>query len=223
MMNVSVFLKLSDTGKEPSVRVLFEPPATVELGLCFQLLIMSFTILSSLRWIARVQTVVSGLPRIGSHSYCCDSHRKLVCMELNTFKPWLVRPAMGSFVRLAVLNVSLVAARKATARHMSASPAAIERQDADDPNRLAGRCRSKLQGPHLDSVLTVCLIDQYLDRRPVPRRHLQLVEVAARLITAKFEEICPSEVQVFVYITTDAYTRDELPPWMAAHFLELVG
>ena len=45
MMNVSVvrvFLKPSDTGKEPSVHVLFEPPATVELGLCFQLLIMFF-------------------------------------------------------------------------------------------------------------------------------------------------------------------------------------
>ena len=118
---------------------------------------MSFTILSSLRWIARVQTVVLSLPRIGSHSYCCDSNGKLVWMELNTFKAWLVRPAIGSFVRLAVLNVSVVAARKATARHMSGSPAAIERQDADDPNRLAGRCRSELQAPSLDSVL--CLID----------------------------------------------------------------
>ena len=119
---------------------------------------------------------------------------------------------------------------------MSGSPAAIERQGADDPNRLAGRCRSE-QAPPLDSVLTVYLIDQFLDRRPVPRRHLQLVEVAANLIAAKFEEI-PSEVQVFVYIKADAHTRDELiemEVWilaalelristsMASHFLELVG
>ena len=113
---------------------------------------------------------------------------------------------------------------------MSGSPSAIERQDADDPNRLPGRCRSELQAAPLDSVLTVCLIDQHLDRCPVPRRQLQLVEVAASLIAAKFEEICPSDVQVFVYITSDAYTRDELTALelrismsTAAHFLELVG
>ena len=98
-------VSVASTGKEPSVHVLFEPPATVELGLCFQLLIMSFTILSSLRWIARVQTVVSGLPRIGSHSYCGDSHRKLVWN-----RGWSGQP-LGPFVRLAVLNVSAVAAR----------------------------------------------------------------------------------------------------------------
>ena len=54
--------------------------------------------------------------------------------------------------------------------------------------------RSELQVPPLDSVMTLCLIDQYLDRRPVPRRQLQLVGVAAMLIAAKFEEICPPEV-----------------------------
>ena len=54
--------------------------------------IMSFTILSS----PRIQTVVQSLPRIGSHSHCCDSHGKLVWIHLNTFKPWLVRPAIES-------------------------------------------------------------------------------------------------------------------------------
>ena len=56
----------------------------------------------------------------------------------------------------------------------------------------------------------MCLIDQYLDRRPVPQKQLQLVEVAASCIVATFGEICPSEVLVFVYIMADAYTRDEL-------------
>ena len=47
-------------------------------------------------------------------------------------------------------------------------------------------------------------------------------------ITAKFEEICPSEVQVFVHIMVDAYTRNELIEMevcilAALHFLELVG
>ena len=64
-----------------------------------------------------------------------------------------------------------------------------------------------------------------------------MVEVAANFIAAKFEEI-PSEVQVFVYITANAYTRDELieiEVWIhaalelriststASYFLELVG
>ena len=39
--------------KSTAKHTFFEPPATVELSLCLQLL-MSFTILSSLRWIARV-------------------------------------------------------------------------------------------------------------------------------------------------------------------------
>ena len=82
-------------------------------------------------------------------------------MELNTFKPWLVRPVIESFVRLAVLNVSVVAARK----------------------QPLGRC---------------------LNHQPQFN-----AKVAANLIAAKFEEI-PSEVQVFVYITADVYTRDEL-------------
>ena len=51
-----------------------------------------------------------------------------------------------------------------------------QRQDACDPHRLAGRRRSKRQ---------VCLIDHYLDRRPVPRRQLQLVGVAAMSIASK--------------------------------------
>lgn len=62
----------------------------------------------------------------------------------------------------------------------------------------------------LTLFLTVRLIDQYLDRRPVPRKQLQLVGVSAMLIAAKFEEICPPTLQDFVYITADAYTSDDL-------------
>ena len=133
---------------------------------------------------SRVQTVVSGLPRIISDTYCCDSHGKLVWTELNTFKQWLVRPSIGSFIRLAVLNVSVVAARKATARHMSGSPAAIERQGADDPNRLAGRCRSE-QSPPLDSVLTVYLRCRFsCTSRPTAYTRDELIEMEVRILAA---------------------------------------
>eukprot|EP00450_Noctiluca_scintillans_P010478 CAMPEP_0194505174 /NCGR_PEP_ID=MMETSP0253-20130528/31193_1 /TAXON_ID=2966 /ORGANISM="Noctiluca scintillans" /LENGTH=509 /DNA_ID=CAMNT_0039347673 /DNA_START=56 /DNA_END=1585 /DNA_ORIENTATION=- len=89
----------------------------------------------------------------------------------------------------------------------------------------------------LTLFLTVRLIDQYLDRRPVPRKQLQLVGVSAMLIAAKFEEICPPALQDFVYITADAYTSDDLIEMeirilaalefristpTAAHFLERV-
>ena len=62
--------------------------------------------------------------------------------------------------------------------------------------------------------------------------------MAAICIAAKFEETCPSEAQVFLYITADAYTRNGLIEMevsrlaarelhistsTAAHFLKLVG
>ena len=83
-MNVSVarvFFKPSDIGKEPSEAFLntVESPATVELGLCFLLLILSSTTLSSLRWnCVCSRGGWSGLPRIGLYSHCCDSHEKRV-------------------------------------------------------------------------------------------------------------------------------------------------
>ena len=45
------------------------------------------------------------------------------------------------------------------------------------------------------------------------KKQSQLVRMPAIYIAAKFEEICPSEVQVFVYITTDAYTKTSLLKW----------
>lgn len=58
--------------------------------------------------------------------------------------------------------------------------------------------------------LTVNLIDRYLDKRQPTRKQLQLVGVAAMLIAAKFEEIYPPEVRDFVYITDNAYTKDDI-------------
>ena len=111
----------------------------------------------------------------------------------------------------------------------------------------AGFPPTKIGGltPESSSSLTVYSIDWLVDvavnyklrpldsvlygvaDRPVPRsppchtKQWQLVSVAAMLIASKFEEICPPEVQDFVYFTSGAYTRDELierrfgclPPW----------
>lgn len=58
--------------------------------------------------------------------------------------------------------------------------------------------------------LTVNIIDRYLERKPVVRTRLQLVGVTAMLIASKFEEIYPPEVKDFVFITSNAYSHDEI-------------
>ncbi|XP_060765611.1 cyclin-A1 [Neoarius graeffei] len=61
---------------------------------------------------------------------------------------------------------------------------------------------------------TVCLAVNYLDRflsyMSVLRGKLQLVGTAAILLAAKYEEIYPPEVDEFVYITDDSYTKKQL-------------
>lgn len=67
----------------------------------------------------------------------------------------------------------------------------------------------KLRPPTL--FLAVNLIDRYLSKGvTVSRKKLQLVGVVAMLIASKFEEIEPPTVDEFVYITDNAYTRNEV-------------
>ena len=58
--------------------------------------------------------------------------------------------------------------------------------------------------------LTVNLIDRYLEKEQVNRQKLQLVGVTAMLIACKYEEIYPPIVKDFVYITNNAYTKEEI-------------
>lgn len=58
--------------------------------------------------------------------------------------------------------------------------------------------------------LTVNLIDRFLERVQITRQKLQLVGVAAMLISAKYEEIYPPEVKDFVYVTDKAYSKEEI-------------
>ena len=58
--------------------------------------------------------------------------------------------------------------------------------------------------------LTVNLIDRYLERTIIKRTKLQLVGVTAMLIACKYEEIYAPEVRDFVYITDQAYTKEEI-------------
>ncbi|CAE7466011.1 unnamed protein product [Symbiodinium natans] len=58
--------------------------------------------------------------------------------------------------------------------------------------------------------MAVNVIDRYLSMRQVARKKLQLCGVTALLIASKFEEIYPPEVKDFVYITDNAYTKDDI-------------
>jgi len=66
----------------------------------------------------------------------------------------------------------------------------------------------KLQAETL--YVTVNLIDRFLERRAVSRTKLQLVGCTAMLIAAKYEEIYAPEVRDFVYISDQAYTKDQI-------------
>jgi len=58
--------------------------------------------------------------------------------------------------------------------------------------------------------LAVSLLDRYLEARVAARRHLQLVGVTVLLIAAKFEEMYPPKIEVLVYVTDKAYSRDDI-------------
>lgn len=58
--------------------------------------------------------------------------------------------------------------------------------------------------------LTVNLVDRYLSCALVTRKRLQLIGVTAMFIASKFEEIDPPTVHNFVYITDNAYTKEEI-------------
>ncbi|KAK9866112.1 hypothetical protein WJX84_002263 [Apatococcus fuscideae] len=58
--------------------------------------------------------------------------------------------------------------------------------------------------------LTINIIDRFLQKKPVTRKNLQLVGVTAMLLAAKYEEIWPPEVRDFVYISDQAYTREQI-------------
>ena len=58
--------------------------------------------------------------------------------------------------------------------------------------------------------LTVNLIDRYLMTTSVERQKLQLVGVTAMLIASKYEEIYAPEVRDFVYITDQAYSKQDV-------------
>jgi len=58
--------------------------------------------------------------------------------------------------------------------------------------------------------ITINLIDRYLENERATKSTLQLVGITSMMIAAKYEEIYPPEVKDFVFITDNAYTKQDL-------------
>ena len=58
--------------------------------------------------------------------------------------------------------------------------------------------------------LTITIIDRYLSKKSVNRKYLQLLGVTAMFLCSKYEDIYPPEVKDFIFMTDNAYTREEL-------------
>ncbi|XP_016338534.1 cyclin-A1 isoform X1 [Sinocyclocheilus anshuiensis] len=70
--------------------------------------------------------------------------------------------------------------------------------------------------------LAVNYLDRFLSCMSVLRGKLQLVGTAAILLAAKYEEVYPPEVDEFVYITDDTYTKKQLLQ-MEQHLLRVLA
>ena len=58
--------------------------------------------------------------------------------------------------------------------------------------------------------LAVNIIDRFLSIRLINRNKLQLIGVTAAMIATKYEEIYPPTVKDWVYITDNAYKKEEI-------------
>nr|CAB58998.1 CYCB1-1 protein [Petunia x hybrida] len=58
--------------------------------------------------------------------------------------------------------------------------------------------------------LTINILDRFLSMKTVPRKELQLVGISAMLIACKYEEIWAPEVNDFMHISDNVYTRDHI-------------
>lgn len=59
--------------------------------------------------------------------------------------------------------------------------------------------------------MAVSMIDRYLQSEPsTSRKYLQLVGVTALFMASKYEELMPPEINDFVYVTDDTYSKEQI-------------
>ena len=58
--------------------------------------------------------------------------------------------------------------------------------------------------------IAIKLIDKYTEHEQVVRKNFQLLGVTCLLIAAKYEEIYPPYIKDFIYVTDQAYTKEQI-------------
>jgi hypothetical protein len=58
--------------------------------------------------------------------------------------------------------------------------------------------------------LTINLVDRYTEVTQIKRKNYQLIGVTCMLIASKYEEIYPPFIKDFIYITDQAYSKDQV-------------
>lgn len=58
--------------------------------------------------------------------------------------------------------------------------------------------------------ITINLVDRYTEMHQIKRKNYQLIGVTCMLIASKYEEIYPPFIKDFIYITDQAYTKDQI-------------
>ncbi len=58
--------------------------------------------------------------------------------------------------------------------------------------------------------LTINIIDRYLSKRDINRKYLQLLGICSLFIACKYEEIYWPEIKDFIYMTDNAYDRNQV-------------
>ena len=58
--------------------------------------------------------------------------------------------------------------------------------------------------------LAIAYVDRYLSTTPIERQTFQLLGTSCLFIAAKYEEIYPPDVNEFVYVTDDSYSKSQV-------------
>ena len=84
----------------------------------------------------------------------------------------------------------------------------LENEKRINPNYMSKQndINEKMRMILIDWLIEV----RYLQNNQTPRDKLQLIAVSSLLIACKYEEIYPPEISSFVYITDNAYTKEEI-------------
>lgn len=70
--------------------------------------------------------------------------------------------------------------------------------------------------------LTINIIDRYLSKKSINKKYFQLLGITAMFISSKYEDIYPPEIKDFIYMTDNAYSREELL-YLESDILDKIG